>query len=67
MVAPDDQRLTDLEERYTRLEYYTEQLNEVITTQQGVIDRLIREVAELREAGSGGSDGDGEEAPPPHY
>lgn len=61
-----DKRLTGLEERYTRLEYYAEQLNEVITSQQAEIERLRREVAEIREAGAAGNS-DGDEAPPPHY
>lgn len=59
-----DKRLTDLEERYTRLEYYAEQLNEVITSQQTDIERLRREISELREASAGE---DGDEPPPPHY
>jgi SlyX protein len=67
---PIDQRLTDLEIKASFTEDLVDRLNEVIVRQQTQIDRLLHEVALLREQG-----GSAEPAPlrslrdelPPHY
>ncbi|HMJ11673.1 MAG TPA: SlyX family protein [Polyangiaceae bacterium] len=42
-----EQRLVDLEVRYTHLERLVEDLNRVVFTQQQTIDRLTKQLAEL--------------------
>jgi SlyX protein len=42
-----EQRLVDLEVRYTHLERLVEELNQVVFAQQQTIDRLLRQLAEL--------------------
>ena len=42
-----EQRLVDLEVRYTHLERLVEDLNQVVFTQQQSIDRLVRQLSEL--------------------
>lgn len=44
-----EERLTDLESRYTHQERIIEELLETVYRQQQTLDRLEREVAELRE------------------
>jgi SlyX protein len=44
-----DQRLTELEIKASFTEDLVEQLNQIITAQQAQIDRLVREVVQLRE------------------
>ncbi|MBI3347890.1 MAG: SlyX family protein [Burkholderiales bacterium] len=44
-----EQRVTDLEIKASFAEDTVEQLNEVIVRQQAQIDRLIRELVELRD------------------
>ena len=62
-----EQRLVDLEVRYTHLERLVEELNEVVFAQQQTIDRLVRQLAELAER----AEVAGPPAPaaekPPHY
>lgn len=63
-----DKRLTDLEIKASFGEDLLDQLNQVIVRQQQQIDRLMREVIELRqqmpEAGTPARSGDDL---PPHY
>ena len=61
-----EDRLTTLEVRYAHLERQVEQLSQLIFEQQKVIDRLIREIANLRARSAGVADGQQNE-PPPHY
>ena len=51
MDHPDriEHRLTDLEVKASYTEDMLEQLNQVIVRQQAQIDRLLRELGELRE------------------
>ena len=51
MDHPDriEHRLTDLEVKASFTEDMLDQLNQVIVRQQGQIDRLMRELSELRE------------------
>lgn len=48
MPADTDKRLTDLEVKASFTEDTLEQLNQVVVRQQAQIDRLIRELVELR-------------------
>jgi uncharacterized coiled-coil protein SlyX len=59
-------RLTTLEIRYTHLERQVEELNRLLFAQQKTIDRLTREIANLR-AGAAGVEGGPHSEPPPHY
>ncbi len=61
-----DERLIDLESRLMHQEKLLEQLNEVVTEQQSMIERLQRELAALREQFSHVGEEQAEE-PPPHY
>lgn len=65
-----DQRLTDLEIKASFTEDLLDKLDQVIVRQQQQIDRLLRELAELRQRGA--DDGDGvtrnlRDELPPHY
>lgn len=65
-----DQRLMDLEVKASFTEDLVERLNEVIVRQQAQIDRLQREVLEMREqarAAEPGSFRSLREEMPPHY
>lgn len=56
-MDPDiEQRLTDLEVKASFTEDAVEQLNQVIVRQQAQIDRLIRELVELRNRASAADD-----------
>jgi SlyX protein len=64
-----EQRITDVEIKLSFAEDTVEKLNEVVTRQQAQIDRLIRELVELRDraaAEPGESRGARDELPP-HY
>ena len=69
-IEPILQRLENLEIRASYTEDLLDQLNLTIYRQQEMIDRLAREVLELRrqapEAGSGGTRNPRDELPP-HY
>jgi SlyX protein len=63
------QRLTDLEVKASFTEDLVDQLEQIIVRQQQQIDRLIRQVAELRQPQAGG-DGVGRnlrDGLSPHY
>ncbi len=72
MVQPIDveKRLTDLEVKASFTEDLVDHLNQIVASQQLHIDRLLAEMARLREQGSVG---DGEvfrglrDELPPHY
>jgi SlyX protein len=65
-----DHRLTDLEIKASFNEDLLDQLNQVVIRQQGQIDALLREVAQLRhqmpEPGGTGFSRAGDDLPP-HY
>jgi len=64
-----EQRITDLEIKASFAEDTVEQLNQVVVRQQAQIDRLIRELVELRDRASaelGGARTLRDELPP-HY
>ncbi len=66
-----EERFVDLETRLTYQERTIEELNEVVTRQQGQIDileaKLETIVSHLREGASPVSGDAGDEPPPPHY
>jgi SlyX protein len=65
-----EERLTNLEIRFSHQDYYLDQLNQIVTSQQQTIERLEKEILDLkRTANSNGVDGS--RSPlnerPPHY
>nr|WP_297353977.1 SlyX family protein [uncultured Caldimonas sp.] len=65
-----EQRLTDLEIKFSFAEDALDQLNEVVVRQQALIETLAREVASLRQRtddGSGAALRSPREELPPHY
>ena len=58
-----EERITQLEIRYTYSEEMLQTLSEVIRDQQVVIDGLKKEISRLAEL----QEADNEDAPPPHY
>ncbi len=64
-------RLTELESRYMHQERTIQELNEAVYRQEQIIDRLEREVRELREQLTfilpALTRSTAEEEPPPHY
>ena len=65
-MSEHDERLIDLESRLMHQEKLYEQLNEVVTDQQRLIERLRRELARLKDQILQGPTEDVNE-PPPHY
>lgn len=67
----DDARLIDLEIRLTHQEATLQALNDVIADQQGLIDRLSKEVEvlkrQMRDMSPANIAAPWEETPPPHY
>ncbi len=66
-----EERFVDLETRLTYQERTIEELNEVVTRQQGQIDVLEEKmeaiIGHLRETSSPVEGEAGDEPPPPHY
>ena len=65
-----DQRLMDLEIKFSFAEDLLDQLNQVIVRQQQEIDLLLREVRQLRQQmpeGAGPAQSRASEELPPHY
>jgi SlyX protein len=65
-----EQRITDLEIKASFAEDTVDQLNRVVVRQQGQIDRLIREITELRRqatAAEPGTPRNLRDELPPHY
>jgi uncharacterized coiled-coil protein SlyX len=61
-----DDRLVELEIRYTHLERQLEDLNQVVISQQKVIDGLLKRVAELQARVADAGDPQSNDRPP-HY
>ena len=69
-AEPIDNRLTELEVKASYTEDMLDQLNQVVIQQQNQIDRLVREVAALRERSTSADDGGFRslrDELPPHY
>ncbi|MBU5636386.1 SlyX family protein [Geomonas sp. Red69] len=66
-----EQRLTDMEMLIMHQGHIIDQLNEVVTGQQAVIDQLTKELRAIKEHLRGLSASENrlpsEEEPPPHY
>ena len=65
-----ERRITDLEIKASFAEDTVEQLNQVVVRQQAQIDRLVRELVELRDraaAAEPGGPGGMRDELPPHY
>lgn len=60
-----EERLVELETRYTHLERHLDELGQVVFEQQKTIDRLTKELALLSQRLSGVDGAPGER--PPHY
>ncbi len=64
-------RLTELEIRYMQQDRTLRELSDVVYRQERAIERLKRELEQLREQvgemNGGGMPDPGEEPPPPHY
>ena len=65
-MSEHEERQIDFEMRLMHQEKLLEQLNEVVTTQAGDIQRLQREIKRLKEQVMQGPTEDVDE-PPPHY
>ena len=67
----EDERLVDLEIRLTHQEATLQALNDVVAEQQGMIDRLRKQVEalqrQLRDMTPANIAEPWEETPPPHY
>ncbi len=67
-----DERIADLEIRYSHQEASLEALTRTVVEQQQLIDLLSRQLEQMRAmmrelAASAGAVGSGDEPPPPHY
>jgi len=66
-----EKRLIELETKISYQDHIIGELNDVVTHQQGQIDRLEKEMKRLHEHLKSGSDSGlarpDEETPPPHY
>ncbi len=62
-----EERVVELESRHMHLESMLDKLNEVVIEQQGMIERLQREIAQLRELASATGDVETDDPLPPHY
>jgi len=65
-----EEQLIELQTRFAYQEHLLQELNGVVTTQQRQIDRLVLELARIRDhlkQGGGEIARPHEEAPPPHY
>jgi SlyX protein len=62
-----EQRLVDLEVRYTHLERLVEELNQVVFAQQQTIDRLVRQLTELAQRMEAAGPPPPAADKPPHY
>jgi len=61
-----EQRMVDLEIRYTHLERQLDELSQVVFAQQQLLDRMAKDLIALRSRLSI-IGGDVPEEPPPHY
>ena len=62
-----ENRVIDLEVRYTHLERQLDELNQVVFDQQKMIDRLAKDVSALRARLAFAEGSDAPDEPPPHY
>ena len=62
-----EERVTDLENRYTHQERLVQELLDTVYRQQQELDRLQRDVEQLRLALSSLVERPEDEEPPPHY
>lgn len=60
-------RLTDLEVRYTYLERTVRELDQVVIGLRLQVERLQRELSDLRATVEGASEGNPANEKPPHY
>ena len=71
MTETPEARLTALEERLAHQDQAIDDLNETITTQWKLIEKLQRDLArltdEMREMEEAARSPQGKEPPPPHY
>jgi SlyX protein len=67
----NDDRITNLEIRFAHMDMYLEQLNEVVTTQQKTIERLEKEMLDIKRSINATNEVDGTRSladdKPPHY
>ncbi|WPU63295.1 SlyX family protein [Peredibacter starrii] len=67
----DEKRIIDLEIRFSHLDDFIDQLNKIVTDQQRTIDRLEKEILDLKRSATGGSGVDStrslKDDKPPHY
>ena len=67
----DEKRIIDLEIRFAHLDDFIDQLNKIVTDQQKTIDRLEKEILDLKRSANSGSGVDGtrslQDDKPPHY
>jgi SlyX protein len=63
----DDQRLVDLEIRYTHLERQVQELSQVVFAQQRDLDALHKQLRELRGRALDSSEATPPAEKPPHY
>jgi uncharacterized coiled-coil protein SlyX len=61
-----EQRLVDLEIRYTHLERQLDELRQVVFEQRKLLDRLVKDLAVLRSRIAASAE-DAPDEPPPHY
>ncbi|MCO4753480.1 MAG: SlyX family protein [Bacteriovoracaceae bacterium] len=59
-------QVVDLEIRYAHQEDLLEQLNKIVTTHEFTIDKLVKDIRELKLNSNGGQD-DVPNEKPPHY
>lgn len=66
-----EQRITDLEIRFAHQDHYLQQLNEIVVNQQKTIERLEKEVLDIKNSIGGVGDVSGirnlQDEKPPHY
>ncbi len=61
-----EERLVDLEIRYTHLERQLDELSQVVFEQHKLLERMANDLAALRSR-IAASEGDAPDEPPPHY
>ncbi len=66
-----EERITNLEIRFSHQDFYLDQLNKIVTEQQNIIERLEKEILDLKRSinDSSGIDGgrNSLNERPPHY
>lgn len=64
-----EDRLTDLEIKFSHQDHLVEELNKIVSNQQQLIDKLIKEIQDLKISieGSAQSSRTLEDDVPPHY